>query len=358
MQAYATQETGFSPQVRLVAGAAPLPHVTAGDLVVDQVVGQLAELVAERVAARLAEPQRHRADEWLDSRRAAEDLGIGRDSLRRLAAEGSIPTEQAGVGCKLFFRRSDLDAWRCNARRPIEPLRDAVMADPSTPRRVRVERGIYRRPTGVLEVAYTDEVGRVRWRTVEGGILAARKVRDDLSARRARGESIGPKPRLRLGEAAEAWLAGPVLDLRDTTHAKYRCIVHEHLRPRFHDRRLDAITADELAQVVRELRGEGKSEATIAVVLSVISRIYKFAARTLEWSGTIPNTLMLRSERPKVSLAKRRPIFTGEQLEQTIGAAHEPFRTLYKALQTPRWSFSVGPRRTRRRRVSALPPTV
>jgi integrase len=38
---------------------------------------------------------------------------------------------------------------------------------------------------------------------------------------------------------------------------------------------------------------------------------------------------MLQSERPKLSQAKRRPIFTGEQLEQTIAAAHEPFRTLF-----------------------------
>ncbi len=38
---------------------------------------------------------------------------------------------------------------------------------------------------------------------------------------------------------------------------------------------------------------------------------------------------MLPSERPKVSLAKRRPIFVGEQLEQTIAAAGEPFRTLF-----------------------------
>jgi integrase len=38
---------------------------------------------------------------------------------------------------------------------------------------------------------------------------------------------------------------------------------------------------------------------------------------------------MLKSERPKVSQGKRRPIFTGEQLEQTIAAAHEPLRTLF-----------------------------
>jgi integrase len=38
---------------------------------------------------------------------------------------------------------------------------------------------------------------------------------------------------------------------------------------------------------------------------------------------------MLSSERPKISQAKRRPIFIGEQLDQTIAAAHEPFRTLF-----------------------------
>jgi integrase len=204
------------------------------------------------------------------------------------------------------------------------------MAESSpAPRRVRVERGIYRRPTGVLEVGFKDEVGRQRWRTVDGGILAARKVRDDLSARRARGESVGPKPKLRFGEAADSWLQGPVLDLRETTQAKYRTLVEQHLRPRLGERRLDRITADDLARGVREMRESGLSEATIFVCLGVVGQVYKFAARRLGWSGTIPTTLMLQSERPKVSLAKRRPIFAGKQLEQTIAAAHEPFRTLF-----------------------------
>ncbi len=204
------------------------------------------------------------------------------------------------------------------------------MADPApAPRRVRVERGIYRRSTGVLEVGFKDETGRQRWRTVDGGILAARKVRDDLAARRARGESVAPKPKLRFGDAAGHWLAGPVVHLRETTQAKYRCMVSEHLLPRFEGRRLDALTADDLAHLVRDLRAEGKSEATIGVVLGVVSRIYKFAVRRLGWTGTIPTALMLQSERPKVSQTKRRPIFTAEELEQTIAAAHEPFRTLF-----------------------------
>ena len=120
-----------------------------------------------------------------------------------------------------------------------------------------------------------------------------------------------------------------MLDLRDTTRVKYQSIVNGQLRPRFDARRLDAIAADDVARLVRELRSEGKSEATIAVAVAVIGKIYKFAARRLGWNGTIPTTLLLSSERPKISRAERRPIFIGEQLEQTIAAAHEPFRTLF-----------------------------
>ena len=126
MQAYATPETGPTPQLRLV-DAPPMASATRfrdhGADVFDQLVTQLAEVVAERVAAQLAEPKRQQADEWLDTLRASEYLGIGRDTVRRLAADGSIPTEQAGAGCKLFFRRSDLDSWRCSASSPLEPLR-------------------------------------------------------------------------------------------------------------------------------------------------------------------------------------------------------------------------------------------
>ncbi len=81
--------------------------------------------------------------------------------------------------------------------------------------------------------------------------------------------------------------------------------------------------------LVRELRTEGKSEATIAVVLGVAGRIYKYAARRLGWAGPIPTALMLASERPRVSQAKRRPIFDGTQLEQTIAAAAGPYRVMF-----------------------------
>jgi integrase len=215
---------------------------------------------------------------------------------------------------------------------------------PNAPRRQRVERNIYRRPTGVFEVGYKDASGKQRWRTVDGGITAARALRDQLVAQRNRREPAPDNGRLRFGDAADQWLAGPVTDLRQTTCDCYRNAVDNHLRARFEHRRMDAITPDDLANLVRELRGVGRAEATIAIVIGVTNRVYRYAARRLGWVGTNPVSLMLPSERPKPSQAKRRRLFEGTELEETIAAATEPYKTLFTvaALSGARLSELLG----------------
>jgi excisionase family DNA binding protein len=79
----------------------------------DQIADRLAAVITERLLV-----SDNRPDEWLDSRHAAEYLGVHRDTLRKLAAERAIPSEQDGPGCKLYFRRSELDAWRNGGGRP------------------------------------------------------------------------------------------------------------------------------------------------------------------------------------------------------------------------------------------------
>src|SRR5437764_14839313 len=118
--------------------------------------------------------------------------------------------------------------------------------DPVAARRIRVERNIYRRPSGVYEVGFKDGTGKQRWRTVDGGITAARALRDELLVRRHRGERIANDARLRFGEASAKWLSGPVADLRRETRICYRNAVNHHLLPAFSNRRLDAIGADDL----------------------------------------------------------------------------------------------------------------
>lgn len=89
--------------------SAPARRLDAG--LFDTLVAEVAERVAAAVVAQLTMPT-NKPDEWLDCRQAADYLGVHRDTLRKLAAERAVPAEQDGPGCKLFFRRADLDEWR------------------------------------------------------------------------------------------------------------------------------------------------------------------------------------------------------------------------------------------------------
>jgi excisionase family DNA binding protein len=114
MSAYARTEG----QLRAVPIVQGVKHVGVGsEELIAGLLAQVAKFVAAAVVARLEAPCGSDA-EWLDSRHAAEYLGVHRDTLRKLAAERAIPSEQDGPGCKLFFRRSDLDAWRAGGGGP------------------------------------------------------------------------------------------------------------------------------------------------------------------------------------------------------------------------------------------------
>jgi hypothetical protein len=197
------------------------------------------------------------------------------------------------------------------------------------PRRVRVERNVYQRPDGTFEVGYRDSAGRQRWCTVDGGITAARAARDDVLGRRSRGERVQPRPRLQFGEAADAWLSGQVAELRPATRAIYRNAIETHLRPRWGRRRLDGITVDDIAALIRELRREGKAEWTISGVVKAAGRVFAFARRRMSWHGENPVRGLEDGERPKTSAAARRRIYVGDELAQTLAAANEPYRTLF-----------------------------
>jgi excisionase family DNA binding protein len=77
----------------------------------DDALDQFAQLLAPRLS-RLVAPAATTTDGWLDTRRAAEYLGISRQSLHRHTAAQAIPFAQDGPGCKCWFKRSELDAWR------------------------------------------------------------------------------------------------------------------------------------------------------------------------------------------------------------------------------------------------------
>lgn len=127
MQAYATAERIPElaiPALRLVAPRQTGPVDGPDTALLDQVLVRLADLVAEKIADRIVRGSGEEDERWFDTRAAAEYLGVHRDTIRRLAAERAIPAEQAGAGCKLYFRRRDLDRWR---RTAVPSVPDAVV---------------------------------------------------------------------------------------------------------------------------------------------------------------------------------------------------------------------------------------
>lgn len=78
----------------------------------DAVLERLADRLAPHVAAHLQPRAPEGEDRWLTARQAAEHLGLSIHALHKLTAARTIPFEQEGPGCRLWFRRSELDRWR------------------------------------------------------------------------------------------------------------------------------------------------------------------------------------------------------------------------------------------------------
>ncbi len=130
MQSYATAQRltlGRQPQSLRPIGVTPAPQAPASNApegaLIDQLLGRLADLVVERLMLRGGAEGDQRADDWMDARTAATYLGLHRDTLRKLAAERAVPVHQDGPGCKLYFRRGELDDWRRSGRAPRSQLR-------------------------------------------------------------------------------------------------------------------------------------------------------------------------------------------------------------------------------------------
>ena len=204
---------------------------------------------------------------------------------------------------------------------------DSMSIRKATPRRVRVERNIYRRPDGKLEVGYRDSTGKQRWRVVNGGISAARAERDAILGAKGKGERVQPNPRLTFGDAADRWMLEQVADLKPATQAIYRNAIENHLKPRWDRRRMDTIGVDDAARLIRELRSEGKAEWTIQGVIKAANRVFTFALRRCSWHGQNPITLLERGERPRTGQTARRRLFQVRKMSPATHSRHS------------RWSF-------------------
>jgi integrase len=204
-------------------------------------------------------------------------------------------------------------------------------------RRTRVpgeaNRSIYQRTeasTGktVYEIGVRNAKGNQTFRTAADKykLTATRVERDNLLGARGRGAVVVANARLTFSAAADGWLSEQVADLAPNTRASYRNSIEQHLRPRWGRRRLDRISVDDAARLVRELRAEGKAETTIASIIVAAGRVFRFAKRRLGSHAENPIALLDSGERARLADTPRRRYFSAAELDATIAAAEEPWR--------------------------------
>jgi integrase len=175
------------------------------------------------------------------------------------------------------------------------------MAPAKSPRRVRVERGIYRQTNGNYAVC-ARHAGRLHFRTVGHDIEAARRAREELVTALASGQ-LPASPRLRFDTVTGWWLerfeakvaAG---ERHPRTLEAHRYHLEHNLLPRFASRRIAALGVEDVAALITELRGDGRSAKSTANALGTLQGILRFARRR-GWVLADPVELLEPEERPR-----------------------------------------------------------
>lgn len=198
-----------------------------------------------------------------------------------------------------------------------------------TPRRTRVEPGIYRRADGRLEVGWRDTQGKQRWRVVDrSGIKAARAELAQEHSKRARGERVAIDPRLTFSAAADAWWDARVVRLRPATRDTYDAAL-KHLREHFGRQRVTHIVPTDVARYVARKQADGLKGWTIKGHMTVLSSIFTYAARHLGLTAQNPVALLDRVERPNSDDEKPKRIMNADELNGLLNAVDDRYRLIF-----------------------------
>src|SRR4051812_28295866 len=193
---------------------------------------------------------------------------------------------------------------------------------PIAPRRVRVERGIYRSPaSGRLEIQYTDKTGKTRWRAVDGDLADARLARAD--AKLGYGPHSKKLGRLSFADVADEWFTAQT-HLRPRTRELYATALNRHLLPRIGERPISTVDEDAIAQVIAELQAQGLAGWTIRGILVPLGRVLAYASRR-KWIGDNPIRKLERSERPRVVRREMR-ILRPDEIKALLASATTTYR--------------------------------
>jgi integrase len=203
-----------------------------------------------------------------------------------------------------------------------------VGEQPSSKRRVRVERGVYRQRNGKYAVCFMLD-GKPRFRTVGYDLEVAREERAALMEA-ARWGVLPVAPQLRFAKVAGWWVARYERKVasgerRERTLEAHRYFVDHHLLPALRGCLVRGITVEHVAGLLGDMRAKGRSEKTIAGALATLHNIMRFAIRN-GWIIENPVEKLESDERPRPVRRPQRVLGRNEiaRLLDACIPAHRP----------------------------------
>lgn len=203
------------------------------------------------------------------------------------------------------------------------------------PTRRHLEPGIYERLGADgqrlgLEIAFKDTAGKVRRRSVHGGVQDARDALAQARSRRVKREAEPTDPRVSFNTVADAFEAAHVASLRPNSQAVYRAAL-KRLRKTFGKQRISAITKADVRAFIADEKKEGLKAWTIHSHLAALSAVFSFARDDLDMPVAMPR--LKPSERPHpADDAREHRVLTDDELARALGACGERERLYFRTL--------------------------
>ncbi len=201
---------------------------------------------------------------------------------------------------------------------------------PSPEKRVRVERGLYKRGKLYYVCATAPGARTATWRAIGAvNLMEARRLRDKFAAELQRAPEPVVRSRATFGEVADEWLAEQE-DRRDAgemsprTYELYELGLRRHVLPTLGTWQVRAIGADELVAWIRKLRAAGYAPHSIHNYWGALHLVLRHAVR----KGLIassPADRLTSGERPKPGAGRRR-FLDREDVARLLGAAPDRYR--------------------------------
>lgn len=202
---------------------------------------------------------------------------------------------------------------------------------PSTEKRVRIERGLYRAGNVYYACATPPGARTAAWRSLGAvGLMEARRLRERFAAEVQIAPTAAVSSRATLAEVAEEWLEEQRLrtrvgEMSPRTFDIYEVGLRRHVVPALGGRQVRSITPDQLVAWIRSMRAAGYAPHSVHNYWGALHLVLGHAVRR-GVIGASPADRLTSAERPSPGAGRRR-FLTRSEMQRLLTAASPRYRT-------------------------------